>query len=125
MEIKNLNKEDLLSLRYDEYDYLVNTSFETENISNIVTNYGILLGYNPIFKTPRIKIINIDTNKCFVIILETLEIIGDYDSNELTPNIINNLNRWIKLNYKDIYEFSINSNMEIDSFNFLDNLKSL
>ena len=122
----NLN---LLDDRYintiveEEYDYITSISFTNANINN--DNYFIFMGFNPIFKKPRVKVCNMDTRECIVVVLEDLIILGDYRKIGLNDDTIPKIKRWISLNYDLIYENSLSDDLNTHSSRFVTLLKKI
>lgn len=108
----------------DDYDNLISLSLTEIGIkSNYSDNLYIWLGFNSSSDDIRIKITNnkYDKTKTFVINVDTLEVIGEYDKTIISEDDIYNIKRWIKLNISQIHEFSDNNN-DGDAIKFLNNL---
>ena len=123
--IYDLEKLSVYKLTEEEYEYVVSTSISNMNIDKNLKNYFIYMGYNPIFEKPRIKICETSSKKCFIILLDSLEVIGDYDTNVITDDVIDRLKKWIKLNIEIIYKFSTISDFSYDQFEFITSLIKL
>ena len=123
--IYDLEKLSVYKLTEEEYEYVASASFDDVNIVRGLNNYFIYMGYNPIFEKPRIKICETSSKKCFIILLDTLEIIGDYDTNVITDDVIDRLKKWIKLNIEIIYKFSTTADFSYDQFEFVLKLNPL
>lgn len=121
---KNMHNLCVDHLTDEECDYLVSASFLNMNISDD-SKYFIFMGYNPIFNKRRIKIMDTRNEKCFVILIDDFEILGEYDSNVITSEVISNLKEWITLNRKNVNRFSDSKNLEYESFEFILSLKKL
>ncbi len=99
----------------EEYDTLISLSANNMGILNEYDIY-IWCGFNPNSNDIRVKITNNKKykDKTFVINVNTLELIGEYDSEVITDNVLKNIFRWVKLNTKPLNDFSDNGN--VDSF---------
>lgn len=121
----NIYKKQIDELTDDESDYLITLSFDRTNISNNLDDYILMIGFNPEFDKPRIKIYSKKSDKCFIILLDTLEIVGEYDHNVFDENIIERLKTWVKLNIKDLLHFSNDDEYNINPLNFVENLSKI
>ena len=121
---KYMNSLYIKNFSLDDYDNLISLSLTEIGIkSNYSDNLYIWLGFNSSSDDIRIKITNnkYDKTKTFVINVDTLEVIGEYDKTIISEDDIYNIKRWIKLNISQIHEFSDNNN-DGDAIKFLNNL---
>ena len=105
-KINEFNNNDYVNeLTELESDYLISV---TGDFANIDKDIFILLGYNPHSNYNRIKVSPDKNNrtKTFSIDVDRLVVLGDYDKNIVTKNVIENLFRWIKINIDIIHDLS-------------------
>jgi len=121
MKIKKINEfinnNYIDKLNDEELEYMLSVSGDYANIDKDIF---IWVGYNPYSNYTRIKVSPNKNNRfeTFVIDVDRLIVLGDYDSEIITKSVINNIKRWIKINIETIHELSV----ENPNVNLLKNL---
>lgn len=100
-EYKNFN-----SLSEQELLEMANVTYKTTGIKNVV----LWIGPNPEYHGKRIKISNIPnkftTNDCFTLTIPDLKVIGKVNDVFITTKILDEIKKFVNINYQVISEYS-------------------